>query len=308
MKESFKVTYKDVPILLISIPLVTLVSYYLTYTEFKFDKFFFTHFPLDLIEAYGGAFAGRTIIIALDYLYPFSINLFRRIVLQIMLSGIFVIATITLLNELFRMVLLEEEIPQSYYSHNILIFFIWVLVFNGFYIGVYFYQYYQFSQLRNIVLASDVQITTAKIEKSPRVTEEDFEEKEQDAQTKIENTQKKLLTRIGKQEIFIDAHQVLCFLVDEEIVWAFTDEHKRYPVDYSLDKLEEILDEEMFFRANRQMIIHLDMVKGITKAENGKLIVSLQYYKNVPSTINISRTKAPAFKLWTKRNVVNFAD
>jgi hypothetical protein len=317
MKESFKVVYKDIPILLVVIPIVTLLSYYLTYAEFKFDSFFFTHFPLDLIEAYAGAFAGRTIIVYLDSLYPFSINIFRRILLQIKLSAIFVLTSITLLNELFRMVLLREEIPQSYYTHNLLIFFIWVLAFNGFYVCVYFYQYYQFLQKHNVRILQEKSITQPqnllgntqsakqKVENFPL---EMVQTKTENQESKIENKQKKLLTRIGRQEILIDAHQILCFSVEEEIVWAFTDDQKRYPIDYSLDKLEEMLDPAIFFRANRQIIIHLDMVKSITKGENGKLQVMLRHYKNLPAVINISRTKAPAFKQWTKQSVLHFAD
>jgi hypothetical protein len=311
MDSTFRVEYKDKPILLIAIPLVTLISYYLTYAEVTLNHFFFSHFCLDLLEAFGGALAGRTIILSLDNLYPFAANISKRIALQVVLTGIAVLSSITLLNEFLRMMILREVVPISYYTHNLLIFFIWVLVFNGLYIGIYFYQYYQFVQKKvktNLQTREEMTSTsTIPMLKYPNI---DFASEEQHAtihDLKESESKKlhKLLTKIGKQEILLDIDEVIGFGVDDEITWAYTSNAKRYPLDYSLDRLEEMIHSEKFFRANRQIIIHLSLVKSITRIENGKLLVYLQPNKYLPETINISRIKAPSFKNWYKGNIVN---
>jgi two-component system response regulator LytT len=63
--------------------------------------------------------------------------------------------------------------------------------------------------------------------------------------------------------------------------------------------LEEQLDPEVFFRANRQHIISINNIKGIHNFFNGKLKVTL--LKQPATEILISREKAAAFKQWLDR-------
>ena len=60
-----------------------------------------------------------------------------------------------------------------------------------------------------------------------------------------------------------------------------------------------MLDPKLFFRANRQWIVHIDAVKGIKPMDNLKLVVTLQAPLNY--SIDISREKAPGFKKWVDR-------
>lgn len=68
------------------------------------------------------------------------------------------------------------------------------------------------------------------------------------------------------------------------------------PVSYTMDELEEQLDPEVFFRANRQHIIGINSIKGIHNFFNGKLKVTL--LKHPAAEILISREKAATFKQW----------
>jgi len=70
-------------------------------------------------------------------------------------------------------------------------------------------------------------------------------------------------------------------------------------VSYTMDELEEQLDPEVFFRANRQHIISINSIKGIYNFFNGKLKVTL--LKHPATEILISREKAAAFKHWLDR-------
>lgn len=67
-------------------------------------------------------------------------------------------------------------------------------------------------------------------------------------------------------------------------------------VPQTLEELEKQLDPQLFFRVNRQFILHIDAIKGIFKHFNGKLKVELKYYPTIE--ILISRDKANAFKAW----------
>lgn len=72
-----------------------------------------------------------------------------------------------------------------------------------------------------------------------------------------------------------------------------------HPVLQTMDELEEQLDPEIFFRANRQHIIHVESIKSIHNYFNGKLKVILN--QKTDTEIFISREKASSFKHWLDR-------
>ncbi|NAW50065.1 response regulator [Elizabethkingia argentiflava] len=64
----------------------------------------------------------------------------------------------------------------------------------------------------------------------------------------------------------------------------------------TLEELERQLDPKMFFRANRQFIIHIDAVIQVFNYFNGKL--KLQLKKHPGIDVIVSREKASSFKSW----------
>jgi two-component system response regulator LytT len=67
----------------------------------------------------------------------------------------------------------------------------------------------------------------------------------------------------------------------------------------TMDELEEQLDPQVFFRANRQHLISINSIKSIHNYFNGKLKVVL--FGQMDVEIFISREKAPLFKQWLDR-------
>jgi DNA-binding LytR/AlgR family response regulator len=110
--------------------------------------------------------------------------------------------------------------------------------------------------------------------------------------------QEGLLVRQGKQDVRLDVDEVAGFFVDSEYVAARTINGKKYYLDQSLDKLEASLPRSLFFRLNRQYIVHHQLIAGFTRAENGKLVVRLKKDDAFPPEVTVSRLKAPAFKKW----------
>lgn len=64
----------------------------------------------------------------------------------------------------------------------------------------------------------------------------------------------------------------------------------------SLEELEEQLDPKLFFRANRQFIVHFEAIARLHNYFNGKLKIELK--KNAAVEIVVSREKASALKAW----------
>jgi two-component system response regulator LytT len=68
---------------------------------------------------------------------------------------------------------------------------------------------------------------------------------------------------------------------------------------FTMDELEEQLNPDLFFRANRQHLISINSIKSIHNYFNGKLKVILNGLEDVE--IYISREKATLFKQWLDR-------
>ena len=67
-------------------------------------------------------------------------------------------------------------------------------------------------------------------------------------------------------------------------------------VPQTLEELEKQLDPKVFFRANRQFIIHIDSVIHVLNHFNGKLKLELK--KQPEIDVIVSREKASIFKTW----------
>ncbi len=93
---------------------------------------------------------------------------------------------------------------------------------------------------------------------------------------------------------------IACFYSENKIVYAVQNDGTTIPTDFTLNDLEKKINDQLFFRANRQIIIHKDAVDQIEKIENGKLRICLKVpvENDVIAEINISRYKRKAFMAW----------
>lgn len=71
------------------------------------------------------------------------------------------------------------------------------------------------------------------------------------------------------------------------------------PIPQTMEELEQELDPEVFFRANRQFFIRAESIKSISNYFNAKLKVVLK--NDGEKEVIISREKAPFFKQWMDR-------
>ncbi len=93
---------------------------------------------------------------------------------------------------------------------------------------------------------------------------------------------------------------IACFYSENKIVYTVQNDGTTITTDFTLNALEEKINDQLFFRANRQIIIHKDAVDQIEKIENGKLRIRLKasIENDGIVEINISRYKRKAFMDW----------
>jgi two-component system LytT family response regulator len=90
--------------------------------------------------------------------------------------------------------------------------------------------------------------------------------------------------------------KVACF-IKETIIYLVTTDNEKLVTDYNtIDEIEEVVNPQKFFRANRQSIIHVDQVETYKKHDTGKIEVHLKCDKTLH--VDISREKANDFVNW----------
>ena len=111
---------------------------------------------------------------------------------------------------------------------------------------------------------------------------------------------KKFRTRFlisGNGKLFtLKVSDIAYFYFENKFTFAVTHQNKEYMIDFSLDRLCEQLDPDLFFRANRQVILSIDSIRRIEPYFLGKAIV--QVAPPFKDKITISKEKISSFKLW----------
>jgi two-component system response regulator LytT len=70
-------------------------------------------------------------------------------------------------------------------------------------------------------------------------------------------------------------------------------------INQTMDEIEEQLDPQNFFRANRQYILNINSLESIHNETHGKLKVVVR--KNAKHEVIVSKERAPQFKQWLDR-------
>jgi DNA-binding LytR/AlgR family response regulator len=107
----------------------------------------------------------------------------------------------------------------------------------------------------------------------------------------------RFIVNIRNQWMPIATNDIACF-AKETLNYIYLFNGERYMLDFStLDDVEELLDPNQFYRANRQYIINIDAIQTVKPMENSKLNIRLKE-PNHKYEIDMSREKAPVFKKW----------
>lgn len=106
----------------------------------------------------------------------------------------------------------------------------------------------------------------------------------------------RLLVKINNQFIYIKSQEIAYIKVLDSIPYVYTFKGQKFPLDYSLDYLSNILDPGNFFRINRQFMINIDSIQKISSYFNSRLILKLE--PDITENVIVSREKVTLFKNW----------
>jgi DNA-binding LytR/AlgR family response regulator len=110
----------------------------------------------------------------------------------------------------------------------------------------------------------------------------------------------RFLIRIGEHYRSVQISGIHCFFIKERCNFIHTGDGKTYAIDYSLERIEQMIDPKMFFRVNRNLIINFSAIRDIIAYSSKRLKIILAVWTE-KEDILVSRERVADFKKWMDR-------
>ncbi|HKO82040.1 MAG TPA: LytTR family DNA-binding domain-containing protein [Chitinophagaceae bacterium] len=113
---------------------------------------------------------------------------------------------------------------------------------------------------------------------------------------KSKQYKERFAVHVGRSVTLIPVEDIALFL-KEELIYLVNKEGNRFITDFrSLDEVEELVNPKLFYRVNRQHLVHLPCIESYRADDTGKLTLKLRGIKT--NELIVSKEKAAEFKKW----------
>lgn len=107
---------------------------------------------------------------------------------------------------------------------------------------------------------------------------------------------KRFLIRLGQNFRVVELKEASYFYTQNKVTFLISRNGKRYPLDYSLEKLDEMLPGEQYFRINRQFIIGIEAIQDMYSVSKSRVKLRLDPPTDLDTIVSTERS--PLFKKW----------
>jgi len=138
----------------------------------------------------------------------------------------------------------------------------------------------------------------SKFRKNHSTTEKEFDE---DRFEKIKNLfaktyKRRFMIKVGNQFNTFNVEDIAYFKSNDGMIFLHSHSGKSYPIEYTIEQLDAILDPIHFFRINRKFMISVKAVVEIHSYFNSRLLLKLQPQNE--EQVIVSRERTSNFKKW----------
>ena len=106
----------------------------------------------------------------------------------------------------------------------------------------------------------------------------------------------RFMVKMGDNIIPVKVEEVIHFIAEDGIVIMAVAGGKRYPVDFTLDQLETMVDPKVFFRINRKVLLQINSIEKVSAYFNSRLKVVSAVLDQEEAVV--SRERVNEFKKW----------
>lgn len=232
----------------------------------------------------------------------FATRLIYQLIAGIMLPAAFVLGYMYV----YLIVLLDFGRNEvTFFTTEFPISILFIIFWNALYVGFYFYAEQKKAKQDLQLLRKELftlQHADSGLQMIPTL-EEKPEEKEAGENFTDQMPQhskiRVLIAVSGNKNIPIPVQDIAYIRKNGNFNQLTTFSSQSYLLNHSLEELMTLLDEQFFFRANRQVIINIRACQYFTNEENGKL--ALELLPPLDEEVLISQKRAPAFKDWLNK-------
>ena len=114
-----------------------------------------------------------------------------------------------------------------------------------------------------------------------------------------ESYKDRFLCTAGSRIFTFKVSEIAYFTIEERATFLRLFDGRHFAVEYSLEKLSQILDPGQFFRINRTLLISIDAIRDIHAISAGRL--KLELNPALSQEVNVSPDRITGFKNWLGR-------
>ena len=107
---------------------------------------------------------------------------------------------------------------------------------------------------------------------------------------------KRFLVKKNNRLEIIETQQIEYFFSEAGQTYVVDSKNEKNLIDFTLEKLEELLDPEMFFRINRKATLNIDYINAVEDYVNNRLKVEMKLENSFDFIV--SRNRVKDFKSW----------
>lgn len=137
--------------------------------------------------------------------------------------------------------------------------------------------------------------------------ESSFGKQEQSEEGQIDSLIKSLnpegkerfIVKVGDHLKTVETKNVQLVYSQDKGTYLFTNEGKKFLVDYSLERIEDLLSTSSFFRISRKFIVNVNAIRDMIAFTNSRLELVIDHYDD--EQIIVARERVNDFKNWLDR-------
>lgn len=115
-------------------------------------------------------------------------------------------------------------------------------------------------------------------------------------QTMNRQYKSRFMIRLGENIVSVKNEEIAHFIFEDGIVLLATNANHLYPVDFTLDQLEPLLNPDEYFRINRKVIVNINSIRKTGTYFNSRLKITSSMLQDENAIV--SRERVNDFKAW----------
>ncbi|MEQ9306784.1 MAG: LytTR family DNA-binding domain-containing protein [Marinoscillum sp.] len=109
----------------------------------------------------------------------------------------------------------------------------------------------------------------------------------------------RFVVKVGDHLKTVETKDIQMVFSQDKGTYLLTKEGRRFLIDYTMDKVEELLSTEQFFRVSRKFLVNVNSIKDIIAFTNSRLEIVINHYDE--EQVIVARERVADFKSWLDR-------